>query len=158
MCSSPGRIDASLDPVVSVWDIAALKVIVEEAGGASPTWRETSAWMEAAQSRATASCTRTCSPGSRGIRQLSHAEDGLRPHLGGHLDRACEGLAASGQQVGRRLLCGRLDPLEDGVGVGLDLDWCEEAGDRVGCLEPVAGDEENDAVGGAEGALAHSFA
>lgn len=28
-----GRIDAALDPVVSVWDLAALKVIVEEAGG-----------------------------------------------------------------------------------------------------------------------------
>lgn len=28
-----GRIDAAIDPVVSVWDLAALKVIVEEAGG-----------------------------------------------------------------------------------------------------------------------------
>lgn len=28
-----GRIEAAIDPVVSVWDLAALKVIVEEAGG-----------------------------------------------------------------------------------------------------------------------------
>jgi fructose-1,6-bisphosphatase/inositol monophosphatase family enzyme len=41
MLVAEGGADIAAEPEVSLWDLAALQVVVEEAGGGSPTWPAT---------------------------------------------------------------------------------------------------------------------
>lgn len=56
MLVATGRADIMLDPVMNVWDCAALLPILEEAGGTSPTGMEGARFMEAMPSPPTGCC------------------------------------------------------------------------------------------------------
>jgi fructose-1,6-bisphosphatase/inositol monophosphatase family enzyme len=52
-----GRAEVALDPIMNVWDCAALLPIVEEAGGRFTDWRAAARSAAASPSRPTACCT-----------------------------------------------------------------------------------------------------
>lgn len=65
MLVAGGHIDAALDPVVSVWDLAAFRVIVEEAGGRLTDWAGHGRLDGGSALSSTACCPSTRSPAAR---------------------------------------------------------------------------------------------
>ena len=66
MLVAEGSVDGAIDAIgVSVWDLAAVQVIVEEAGGTFTDFAASTASTAAARSRRTATSTRRCSRRSR---------------------------------------------------------------------------------------------
>ena len=62
-----GAVDIAAEPEVSVWDLAALDILVREAGGRFTGLAASRARTAAAPWRPTARCTTTCCPASMAL-------------------------------------------------------------------------------------------